>query len=153
MADSVPPALERVEHNAPQRELARAILDTWPTLTVDQACALAGATAVPTVPGAAAYAGLHHVTVYGWLGRLPSRPERLVPTFKEAWDVCVALGRENYVTRCIAMSESLNDKGNAAAPAVMAKILSGFDPTFAGHAAVTVDTQRVKRIILEREGE
>lgn len=118
---------------------------------MQQCAVLAGAMVVPTVPGAAEIGGAHHVAVYGWLGRLPSRPERLVPEFKDAWETCVAFGRENYVTRCIRMSEALNDKGNAAAPAVMAKILSGFDPQFAGHAQMTVDTQKVKRIILERE--
>ena len=142
---------EEPKDNPEQRELARAILDTWPDLNLDQAAVLAAATTMPTVPGAALLGGVHKVTVYGWLGRLPSRMERLVPAFKEAWDVCVAFGREDYVTRCIVMSESRNINGNAAAPAVMARILGGFDPQFAGHAQVQLDTHKVKRIILERE--
>lgn len=115
---------------------------------------LGAVTVIPSVHGAAKAAGCSHVTVYGWLGRFPKRPEDAVPEFIEAWPVCLAMGKEAYVARAIEMSESLNDKGNAAAPTVLTKILGGFDPIFSGSTALMLgDTQKVKRIILEREEE
>jgi hypothetical protein len=154
MADSVPPADERVGDEKRHSEIASAILDRWPSLNHRQAAVLAAATYMPTIPGAAKAAGVGHVTVYGWLGRFPKHPEDAVPVFQEAWPICVRMGEENYVSRALALAESLNDKGNAAAPSVLSKVLSGFDQRFAGHtAAVSLDTQKVKRIILEREGE
>jgi len=134
--------------------IARAILERWPGLSHRQAAVLGAVTVMPSVHGAAKAAGCSHVTVYGWLGRFPKRPEDAVPLFIEAWPVCLAMGKEAYVARAIQLSESLNDKGNACAPSVMAKILGGFDPIFSGSTALQLgDTQRVKRIILEREGE
>lgn len=154
MGDSLHPAAGRVGDENRHADLVQAILDRWPDLNHRQAAVLGAATIMPTVPGAAKAAGVSHVTVYGWLGRFPKSPQDAVPTFIEAWPICCQMGKEAYVSRAIQMSESLNDKGNACAPSVMAKILSGFDPIFSGSTALMLgDTQKVKRIILEREEE
>jgi hypothetical protein len=136
------------------RELVGDIRATWPDLTFRQAAVLAAATVSPTVPGAAQAASMSHVTVYGWLGRFPAQQHRANETFQAAWPVCKAMGEENYVMRALRLSEDRTEKGAAAAPGVMARILGGYDPRFSGHtAAVSLDGQKVKRIILEREGE
>ena len=133
--------------------LAQVILDEWPGLNMNQAAVLAAATRTPFITGAAKAAGVGIVTVYGWLGRFPKEQSRKSEAFCEAWPIFASIGENAYLVRAMEMSESLTEKGAAAAAGVMTRFVQGFDGRFGGQQAVQLDTHKVKRIILEREEE